>query len=70
MITREHRAVFSDELRQRRRGRPRAAVPMVSTTFRLPEPVYDALCRLAMQRRQPMQALLRDVLSTYTRADA
>ncbi len=68
MIEREQRAVFTEQLR-RRRGRPRRMTPIVITSIRLPEDVYDALCRRALLERQSVHALLRAAVQSYTDAD-
>ncbi len=66
MIEREHRAVFTEQLRHR--GRPRRMTPIVITSIRLPEDVYDALCRRALLERQSVHALLRAAVRSYTGA--
>lgn len=58
MIDREHRAVFTEQLRHRR-GRPRRDTPIVITSIRLPADLYDALCRRALLERQSVHAELR-----------
>lgn len=68
VTTSTDRAVFADELRQRR-GRPRSAMPTVQTSVKLPEDVYDALCRRALESRQSVHALLREALASYARAE-
>lgn len=70
MIDREDRAVFSEQLQQRRRGRPRCSAPSVVISVRLPEDVYDALCRLALQERAALPVLVRQALATRVRARA
>lgn len=64
MSEREQRVRFAEEIRERRgRGRPRLAVPIVPTSVKLPEPVYDALCRLAIRERQSVHAVMLAALS-------
>lgn len=67
MIEREHRAVFTEQLQQRRRGRPRTAAPQVRTSVMLPTEVYDALCRRAHVERKSLHALLCQALSCHAR---
>jgi hypothetical protein len=69
MIEREHRAVFTGQLHERRRrGRPRGAVLKVPTTIRLPEDVYAALCRLVqVERRASLHDLMCDTLISRAR---
>lgn len=64
MITRAEREVFTEQLR-RRRGRPRSAEPVVATSVKLPEPVYDALCRRARDERRSLHAVIKDALKLY-----
>ncbi len=67
MIEREHRAIFTEQLRQRRgRGRPRSASPKVITAVRLPEDVYDALSRLSLAERRSIHALMQAAIESYT----
>jgi hypothetical protein len=70
MIEREHRAVFTEQLQQRRRGRPRSASPRVPTRVELPADVFDALCRRAMQERKSLHAFLRESLESVVRKSA
>ena len=65
MIEREHRAVFTEQLRHRR-GRPRRLTPIVVTSVRLPEDLYDALCRRALVDRQSVLELVRRAVASYT----
>lgn len=67
-IDREDRAVFSEQLQQRRRGRPRTAVPKVQVTLDLPEDVYDAFCRRTSVERVSLHALLCNVLISRVRS--
>lgn len=62
MITRADRAVFTQEIRIRRRGRPKSAEAIVVTSVKLPANVYDALCRRAMLERRSLHAVMKDVL--------
>jgi hypothetical protein len=65
IIDRDDRAVFSEQLSNRRhRGRPRA-VPTVATSVKLPEPVYDALCRHAQREGESLHATMRKALESY-----
>ena len=66
IIEREDRAVFSHQLTQRRRGRPRAAVPTVVTSVKVPAPVYDALCRFAHRHDTSVHAAMRQALEAFT----
>jgi hypothetical protein len=70
MIEREHRAVFTEQLQQRRRGRgrPRNAAPRVSTRVELPADVFDALCRRASEERKSLHAFLRESLESQVRS--
>jgi hypothetical protein len=65
MIEREHRAIFTEQLRSRR-GRPRG-VPVVVTTVKIPVPVYDAYARQALANGVSVHALLRARLSAGMR---
>jgi len=65
IISPENRAVFTDQLRQRRRGgRPRST-PTVPTSVRLPAPVFDAACAYASRRHMTVHAALRDIVTTH-----
>ncbi|OFW05656.1 MAG: hypothetical protein A3H96_11385 [Acidobacteria bacterium RIFCSPLOWO2_02_FULL_67_36] len=68
MIERDHRAVFTEQLRHRRRGRPRSATPKITTSVKLPEDVYDAFCRRALVERQSVHALLNEAIASYVAA--
>lgn len=57
----EDRAAFSESLR-RRRGRPRAASPMVVVNVRVSQELYDSLCRRAARERAPLPEVVRRVL--------
>lgn len=58
------RAVFTHQLQhRRRRGRPRVAVPMVRTSVRLPEPVFDAACKRASDEGVSLPAVVRETLA-------
>jgi hypothetical protein len=63
IIDREDRAVFSRQLSNRRRGRPRAAVPTISTTVRLPQPLFDAYCREAIASGRSLPEVVREALA-------
>lgn len=66
MIERDQRDAFADQMQERRRrGRPRRAVPMITTGVRIPEDVYDVLCRIAMEQREPLDVVVRNVLSSF-----
>jgi hypothetical protein len=67
MIERDHRAVFSEQLRQRRRGRPRCAAPKVRLSVRVPQDVFDSLCGLASERRAPLHAFVEQALTSRAR---
>lgn len=64
MIEREDRAVFSEQLRERRRrGRPRVANQMVPLSICLPADVLAAYCQRAReQREEHVTAVVRRVL--------
>jgi hypothetical protein len=48
---------------ERRRGRPRLSEhPNTRIELRLPNPAYDALCRVAIQRGIPVATLARRIL--------
>lgn len=64
MIEREHRAVFTEQLQRRRRGRPRT-VPTVTMPLRLPEPIYDDVCRAAIRQGRTVQDVMRDACRIY-----
>ena len=64
MISPEHRAVFSADLRRRRRGRPRVARPSAVISVRVPEDLYDALCRIASLERAPLADVVRRRLAS------
>lgn len=65
IIDREDRAVFTHQLVNHRRGRPRAAVPPVVTSIKVPAPVYDAICRLALRSGTSVHATMRQAIETY-----
>lgn len=67
MIERTHRAVFAAQLQQRRRGRPRRDMPVVVTSVKVPQDVYDALCLRALHQRASVHALLLDALASYAK---
>lgn len=68
IISPENRAVFTHQLVNRRRGRPRAAVPTVPTTVRLPQPLFDACCRVAMASGQTLPEVVREAVRTSVSA--
>ena len=70
IIDREDRAVFTHQLSNRRRGRPRAAVPTVPTTIRLPQPLFDACCRAALASGQSLPEVVREAVRHSVNADA
>lgn len=64
IIEREDRAVFSEQLAQRRhRGRPR--LHTISTSVKLTEPVFDALCREAQRNGDSLHKTMREALAAY-----
>jgi len=65
IIDREDRAVFTHQLVNRRRGRPRATVPTVPTSVKLPAPVFDALCRQAERHGESLHATMLEALKSY-----
>lgn len=62
-MTPQDRAEFSQQLR--RRGPKVRVVPRVPTSVKLPEPVYDALCRKAAQERCSLHALMTRALASF-----
>ena len=66
MITPNARAEFTQQLRARRSGRPRSAEAVVWTGVKLPERVYDALCRRAALERRSLHSLIKEALAAYT----
>jgi hypothetical protein len=69
MIERQDRVDFVEQLRaRRRRGRPRRSVPTIVTSVKLPEDVYDALCRLAISDRESLHGLMKQALTSYARS--
>lgn len=67
MISPEHRAVFSDELRQRRRGRPRSAVRKIPKCVYVPEAVVDEYCRASLKQRASVNVLMAEAIIAYVR---
>lgn len=63
IIDREDRAAFSHQLSNRRRGRPRVDMPMVRTSVRLPEPLFDACCRAALASGRSVPDVVREALA-------
>lgn len=70
MIAREDRAVFTHQLAHRRRGRPRASVPTVPTTVRLPQPLFDACCRVAIASGQSLPDVVREAVRSSVAQNA
>jgi hypothetical protein len=66
MISRGQREAFNEQLRVRRRGRPRSAAPAVVMSVKLPERIYDALCRRAALERRSLHGLVKEALAAYT----
>lgn len=67
IIDRDDRAVFTEELcNRRRRGRPRVETPMVRTSVRLPEPLFDACCRTARISGQSVPEVVRAAVRDFT----
>lgn len=64
IIDRDDRAVFTEQLRRRRGGRPRGVVT-VPTSVKLPAPVFDALCRRATLDGESLHATMRKALQAY-----
>ena len=64
MIDREDRAVFTQELQQRRRGRRRLASEKVWTSVHLDVDVFAALCSRARLGRKSLHAFLCDALAS------
>ncbi len=67
MIEREHRAVFTEQLQQRRRGRPRRDTPVFKINVKVPEDVYDELCRLSLRRGVSVHSIARSAIERETR---
>ena len=65
MITPEARVEFTQQIRARRRGRPKSLTPIVVTSVKLPEPLFDALCQRAMRERRSLHSLIKDALRLY-----
>lgn len=63
IISPENRAVFTDQLAHRRRGRPRMAEPMVRTSIRLPAAVFDACCREALASGRSLPSVVREAVA-------
>jgi hypothetical protein len=70
LIDRDDRAVFTDQLVSRRRGRPRSVRPVVITTVRVPEPIFDAYCQMAHARGESVSMMMRAALSAYAKRTA
>lgn len=67
MISPEKSGAFADQIRARR-GRPRVIHgPVVVRSVRLPEPVYDAICRRAIRADQSVDHVIRVALAAYVR---
>ena len=66
VIGRDQRAEFSRQMR-RRRGRPRLDVPMVQTSVKIPAPVYDALCLIALRDRESVHSRIQEAVASYVR---
>lgn len=62
------RGAFAEQLQARsRRGRPRVIDgPVVVRSVRLPEPLYDELCRRALRADRSVDSVIRQVLTVYT----
>jgi predicted HicB family RNase H-like nuclease len=63
IIDRENRAVFTHQLTQRRRGRPRNADPSVPLTVRVPGALFDAACRRAQAAGVSLPEVVRETLA-------
>jgi hypothetical protein len=63
IVSSEDRAVFGDELRARRRGRPRVAFSAVRVSVRLPDRVYDEIDRRARQSDASVPEIIRSILA-------
>jgi len=67
IIDREDRAVFSHQLcNRRRRGRPRAAVPTVPVSVRLPAPLFDACCHVAQASGRSVPDVVRAAVREFS----
>lgn len=62
MIPREHRAVFEDQLQQRRRGRPRGIGDKVSTGLYISGAVYRVYYEKAKRERRSLNDVLSEAL--------
>lgn len=63
IVSPENRAVFTNQLMHRRRGRPRVATPMVRTSVRLPEPLFDACCHVALASGRSLPEVVRQAVA-------
>lgn len=66
IIEREDRAVFTHQLVNRRRGRPRAAVPTVPVSVRLPAPLFDACCQVAQASGRSVPEVVRAAVLEFS----
>lgn len=60
LVDREDRAIFTEQLRNRR-GRPRSAQTLV-VSVRIPVAVYDAYCRQSNATGEPVRAAMKAAL--------
>ena len=65
IISPENRAVFTEQLRHRRGGRPRLAVPTIPVSVRIPEPLFDACCRIAARSGQSVPDVVRAAVQEF-----
>ncbi len=65
IVSPDNRAIFGPHLRNRR-GRPRVIDgPVVIRSVRLPEAVYDAICRTALRSDRSVDSVIRGALASY-----
>lgn len=67
MISAERSVAFGQQLRERRRrGRPVSEkVPVKPTSVKIPDPVHDALCRIARRERISLHQLANKALAEF-----
>lgn len=62
----DQRAAFVAQVR--RRGRPPInKIPVRPTSVRVPDPVFEALCRIATRERVSLHRLMNTALVSYVR---
>ena len=48
-------------------GRPRSPAPMVPTSVRLPQDLFDLACRMSQRERRPLPDVIRQALRDHLR---